>query len=430
MKVTGNIIFCLKSGIVIGSREKYASKQYAVEVVRGSKAHFHLEVTDKQGHPVQLAVDVQREIIEACTVLTETDNSEEMAVLWANRPDQARLQEVWNKYDLWPYFIFISNRPKPKKPKPKKPTELYRVGSVLANAILNAWTATKNEEGMIVAGAPLPIKAKRTLLKLAQYIPKDLQTNQPNLFGEWAPSAMTISQRSIKDMANDLFGDTKPEAMRRVIINLQAAAATSLTLARNVEKPSERGAPRRGALQFYTGPFITIHGEIPYTKMPDGTKIFDITDGINISLNNVFGYWVRRYYSMADIPAILKRSRGKGGMEYLAIRLWGIDIAPQVAAATRTEPFEATFALSNLMGGALTENPDGTPTERTEGKYAAEERRERLMGIVAEAATDMGATYIGPTFAKRQGGQKIVGVRFRWEKSIQAIEAKEGAGKT
>ena len=405
MIVTGNYIFCLKSGIVIGrkAKERNSGRQYAVETVRGSRAKYRLTAEDKDGQPVHIDAEVAAEVIDALTVLsTPPEDPKDMAVLFASAPDQTRLQELWNSNDLWRYFIFVTNRPQTKpKPKPKP----VRIASALAGAIRTAVIEEKETGGGVeTTQIALPADTKRLLMVLAQHIPANACTYGPDLFGTW--QHIGIRQNDLKTIARSIYGKSGPEQLQNLLQALCRAAATSVTSVHMVEKKG-KGKARRGRVSVESGSFIGIHN-LPYHRDERGGIIYEVPDLLDISLHNVFGYWLTRFYGVADIQAIIDRSRSKNGLEYMAIRLWGLEIAPKIAAATKEAAHTEVFRLADLR----------QPNEST---YTADDRRARCIAVAAEAAKDMGATYIGLERKKTNGGEAITGLRFQWEKSLQMI---------
>ena len=406
----------MKEEDIIKEREK--GFQYVVETELGSSEEYRLASKDKDGQPVSIDTEAEAEVIGVLTKLISiTDKG--MIVSGLGSPGKTKVQEIWDRYNLWPYFLFITNRqqakPKPK-PKPKKKPKPTRISSTLAGAIRTAVT-NKEETGGIIetSQTALPLDTQRLLLALAQHIPANACTYGPDLFAPW--QHIGIRQNVLNAIARNIYGKSGPEQLQKLLQSFLRAAATSVIRVHMVEnRENKKGKLRRGKLSITSGSFIGVH-DLPYHQDEQGSFIYDVPDVMDISLNNVFGYWLTRFYGVADIQAIIDRSRKKYGHEYMAIRLWGIEISPRIAAATKEAAHIEVFRLTDL--------------QQTPGSsYTFDDRRTRCLAVAAEAAKDMGATYIGPERRKVNGGEAITGMKFKWEKSLQAIEGNTSEAKT
>lgn len=415
-KVKGVYSYCLIT-VARTPREKYKLEQYAVETINGSKTRYYMEATDEQGQPVKLTKEAQTEIVEACTTLYWQDSSNIVRRMpsFLIKPDQTRLQELWDKHNLWPLFVFITNRPKPKQKqeKPKKPTEIKRIGSTFAGAVRTALIEIKDKDkdnNETVTRVNIPQDVKRLLLILATRIKPTEYNAARDPFESW--ESVTFKRTDLRAMAREMYGESGPEQNKNVVKAILQTAMTNVVNIRFVDTPSKGNEPKRGEVTITPGTFIR-NIKAP-SHMENGQRVIDSDpDYISITLNNIFGYWLNRFYGSADVHSLIDRSRGKNGAEYMAIRLWGVDIAPQVAAATKKAVYSAIFELNELPGW------------QQSGPKNRRNMRERATAAAAEAAKDMGATYTGTATKQGNGGKTITGLMFKWPKSLQKIEAKK-----
>ena len=332
--------------------------------------------------PKEAAKDLQ-DALDGITGWKGTDGHQEI------------LQPIWDKYNLWATLVVVKRIPKKKKER-KSDSQVMRVGSPFAGAVAN--------------GVSLPFEAKRVLFELLRFAPKKEIKTQQNIFQtmlfEDGSETATLGKKSLKSMAENIFGHAGNKEIWRVVKALDKAALTTQTIVKVVdvkdEISPEGNKRRRTTYRELTGSFIST--DITRQEITEKDMTIKLPpEKVNITFHQIFGYWINHYYQAIDVPRLLERSREKNGEEYFAIRLWAIDLYPNIKKAKDVgSGYEATFRFEKLSGYGERDKDD------------RQRVRQRCEAIADEICQDMEADLWEIVQERNNGGLRNVGIKFVW----------------
>ena len=316
---------------------------------------------------------------------------------------------IWDKYNLWATLVIVKREPKRKGGR-KSDSQIVRVGSTFAGAVSNS-KAVIDDGKEKTTGANLSFEAKRVLLELVRYAPKQETTKQLELFDAMemddGSPGLVFDKVELKKVATNIFGHGGTKEIWRVVNAMKEAMNEVVTAARVVdvqESKTKKGETRRVVTyKELFGRFIEVKDITRKKVEQEGMTIETDIESVKVVFNQVFNYWAKHYYQAIDVPYLLERSREKNGEEYFAMRLWAIDLTPCIKAATKEgKKYEATFRFEKLPGYSERNRDD------------RQKVRQRCEAIANEICQELGAESWEIVQERGNGGLRNVGIKFVW----------------